>query len=148
MRTRGQRRNYLALHDGGYGSEALSEDRPDFRWYQLQYLEFTNWKVQSVNLVPQCSPSQPEMSAFGLLDGVGISLTDSDQQSNYEARREIIFISYAYTRRYISVVRLFLAVNNLLPSRLIYAVMSLQIANNCEYSQPKIPANIHNSSTL
>jgi hypothetical protein len=27
MRTRGQRQNYLALHDGGYGSEALSEDR-------------------------------------------------------------------------------------------------------------------------
>src|SRR4029077_195873 len=27
MRTRGRHQNYLALHDGGYGSEALSEDR-------------------------------------------------------------------------------------------------------------------------
>jgi hypothetical protein len=27
IRTRGQRQNYLALHAGGYGSEALFEDR-------------------------------------------------------------------------------------------------------------------------
>src|SRR4029077_71930 len=27
MRTCGQRPNHLAVHDGGYGSEALSEDR-------------------------------------------------------------------------------------------------------------------------
>src|SRR4029077_12428556 len=27
MPTRGRRQDYLALHDGGYGSEALSEDR-------------------------------------------------------------------------------------------------------------------------
>jgi hypothetical protein len=63
--------------------KALSEDRIS-GGISGSTLSSPAARCRDVNLVSPCSPSQPEMSAFGLPDGVGNSPTDSEQ-SDYKA---------------------------------------------------------------
>jgi hypothetical protein len=147
MRTRGRRQNYLALHDGGYGSEALSEDRisggtscstlssPTGRcrvsiWFhnarpvnQKWLLSGFQMVLESALQIPKKVTTRPEESLFS----AGMDMCLEYAEVFYEGRYHEI--PHA-TRRYISVVRLFLAANNL-PSALTSYICSSVFAN-CE----------------
>src|SRR4029077_21083996 len=159
MRTRGQRQNYLALHDEGYGSEALSEDRisggtscstlssPTGRcrvsiWFHNarpvnQKWLFTGFQMvlESALQIPNKVTTRPE-EVFSVLGRICAWNTRRCSMKG-DTMRFLMLLGDIYKRTY------------LLLSRPIYAVVSLRIANNCEYSQSltnnysqsKIPAN-------